>query len=199
MKTVSAILFFSITICISSLSAQTKSNLEVIYSLIDRSVAKADSAIGGKQNIFLSVTNPQTLDVLKPRVQEAFNSKGYVLLGQKDEAHKSIDYTLVSAKVEYKDSFSDGLFGGTLLLREISLAGSFSVEAGSGIINPQWFSETITDTVNLDELNSIENQALPFTQAPVPSLPLLSNLWEPIIVVGTLIVTVVLLFTVRSK
>ena len=199
MKTVSAILFFSITICISSLSAQTKSNLEVIYSLIDRSVAKADSAIGGKQNIFLSVTNPQTLVVLKPQVQETFNSKGYVLLGQKDEARKSIDYTLVSAKVEYKDSFSDGLFGGTLLLREISLAGSFSVEAGSGIINPQWFSETITDTVNLDELNSIENQALPFTQAPVPSLPLLSNLWEPIIVVGTLIVTVVLLFTVRSK
>ncbi|MCL4551421.1 MAG: hypothetical protein M1495_22970 [Bacteroidetes bacterium] len=199
MKKKFSILLLSICIFAGYSAAQTKSNLEVIYSLIDRSVAKADSVIGGKQNIFLSVTDPQALDVLKPRIQEAFNSKKYVLIGQKDEAHKSIDYTLVSAKVEYKDSFSDGIFGGTLLLREISLTGSFSVETGNGIIKPHRFSESVTDTVNLDELNSIENQALPFTQAPVPSLPLLSNLWEPIIVVGTLIVTVVLLFTVRSK
>ncbi len=199
MKTVSTILFFLITICIGSLSAQNKSNLEIIYQLIDRTVVKADSAIGGTQNIYLNITNPPMLDVLKPRILEAFSSKGFVLIDKQDELAKSVGYTLVTANVKYKDSFSDGLFGGTSLLREVNLNGSILVTGKNRIIKPLQFSETFTDTIKLDELNSIENQTLPFTQAKIPSLPLLSNLWEPIIVVGTLIVTVILLFTVRSK
>lgn len=199
MKNKFSILLLLIAAFVVDISAQRKSNLEIIYSLIDRSAVKTESAIGAKQNIYLDITAPQTLDVLKPRIQEAFNSKGYLLLSRKDDVHKSVSYTLVSAKIEYKDSFSDGLFGGTMLLREVNLAGFVSIENGDGIIKPLQFWESSTDTVKLDELNSIENQTLPFTQAQVPSLPLLSNLWEPIIVIGTLIVTVILLFTVRSK
>lgn len=193
------ILLFIICAFARIASAQTKSNLDVIYDLINHSVVKADSVIGGKQNIFLSITASQPLDVLKPKIQEAFSSRGLILTGRKEGSTKSVDYTLVSAKVDYKNSFSDGLFGGTLLVREVNLTGSFSIENKDGIVTPIPFAESLTDTVKLDELNSIENQSLPFTQAPVPSLPLLSNLWEPIIVVGTLIVTVILLFTVRSK
>lgn len=199
MKNKSAILFLLIVAFAGRISAQSKSNLEIIYSLIDRTVMKVDSAIGGKQNIYLSITNPSMLDVLRPRIMEAFSLKGFVLLDKKNESVKSIDYTLVSANVEYKDSFSNGLFGGTLLQREVTLNGSILVPSENGIIKPVRFSEAATDTVKLDELNTIESQTLPFTQAKVPSLPLLSNLWEPIIVVGTLIVTVILLFTVRSK
>ncbi len=199
MKKRFSILLLLITAFAGNTSAQSKSNLEIIYTLIDQSVAKADSLIGGKQYIFLNIITPQTLDVLKPGIQEAFNSGGYLILSNKDEKRKSVNYTLVSVRVGYKDSFSDGLFGGTLLRREVNLAGTVSVENSNGIIKPLQFFESLTDTVKLDELNSIENQTLPFTQAHVPSLPLLSNLWEPIIVVGTLIVTVILLFTVRSK
>jgi hypothetical protein len=174
-------------------------NFEVITSLIEKSATQADSILEGKGPIILSVETAQPLEVLKPIVYNAFNKKGYVLKTNSDSTAKSIDYTLVSAKVDYKDSFSDGIFGGTLLTREIQLNGSTLTKDDDKTLHPAQFTQTHIDTIKLGDISVVENQALPFTHAEIPSLPLLSNLWEPIIVVGTLTVTVILFFTVRSK
>jgi len=60
-------------------------------------------------------------------------------------------------------------------------------------------NEIKKDTVNLSDLSEIENQNLPFTKGKVPSQPFFTGFWEPIIAVSTLILTVILLFTIRSK
>ncbi|NJD21836.1 MAG: hypothetical protein FIA82_04080 [Melioribacter sp.] len=179
--------------------AQTQTNLDVIYKLIDRSVSRADSILGTKQTINLSFTSSPALDVLKPKIFKTFSDNGYLLTTSTVESNPAVNYTVTSLKVEYKNPFSDGLFGGLMLEREVSLNYSLTITGTDKAIKTFSYTENQTDTVKLDEISGLENQTLPFTQSSIPSTPLLSNLWEPIIVVGTLIVTIVLLFSIRSK
>lgn len=78
-------------------------------------------------------------------------------------------------------------------------AGSYLIVKSNNMIQPFEYAAAKTDTIKLEEISALENQTLPFTQAKIPAQPLLTSLLEPIIVVGTLIVTVILLFTVRGK
>ena len=181
------------------LNAQPKNNLDQINLLINNSVAQADSLLDGKQTINLSVTTAQQLEILKPSIFKIFSENGYHLKSSEAESGISVNYSIRSANVEYKNSYSDGLFGGIALEREITVKGSFTITKLNKIIQPIEFSEVIADTVNLDEIESLENRSILFTQGQIPSLPLLSTFWEPIVAVGTLILTVILLFTVRGK
>lgn len=199
MKTKSFAVSFIIFITSFSLTAQTQTNLDVIYKLIDKSVSRADSILGSKQTINLSFTSSPILEVLKPKIFKSFNKHGYLLTTSAIESNSEVNYTVTSLKVEYKNPFSDGLFGGLLLEREISFDYSLTITRTDKSIKPFSYQENQIDTVKLDEISGLENQTLPFTQSSIPSMPLLSNLWEPIIVVGTLIITIVLLFSIRSK
>jgi len=182
-----------------SLTAQTQTNLDVINKLIDKSVLRVDSILGSKQTINLTFTSSPILEVLKPKIFQTFNEHGYLLTSSTTETNPVVNYTVTFLKVEYKNPFSDGLFGGLMLEREISFDYSLTVTKTDKTIKPFSFTENQIDTVKLDEISGLENQTLPFTQSSIPSAPLLSNLWEPIIVVGTLIITIVLLFSIRSK
>ena len=193
--------FLSLLISFSSI-AQTKTNLEVIYKLIDRSVSRADSILIPKQTINLSFTSSSALEVLKPKIFQTFNEHGYLLTSatiESNESNSAVNYTVTSLKVEYRNPFSDGFFGGLLLEREISFNYSLTITGTDKTIKSFNHIENQIDTIKLDEISGLENKTLPFTQAPIPSTPLLTNLWEPIIVIGTLIVTIVLLFSIRSK
>ena len=199
MKTKSFAVSFIIFITAFSLTAQTKTNIDVIYKLIDKSVSKVDSVLGSKQTINLSFTSSPVLEVLKPKIFQLFNEHGYLLTSSTSETNTALNFTATSVKVEYKNPFSDGLFGGLMLGREISFDYSLTITGTDKTIKSFSYLENQIDTVKLDEKSGLENKTLPFTQSSIPSTPLLSNLWEPIIVVGTLIVTIVLLFSIRSK
>ena len=179
--------------------AQTQTNLDVIYRLIDRSVSRTDSILGAKKTINLTFTSTPILEVLKPKIFQAFSESGYSLTASAVESNPSVNYIVTSLKVAYGNPFSDGLFGGLLLEREVSFNYSLTVTGTEKTIKTFSYTENQIDTVKVDEISGLENQTLPFTQSSIPSTPLLSNLWEPIIVVGTLIVTIVLLFSIRSK
>ncbi|MFA5803566.1 MAG: hypothetical protein WC879_02885 [Melioribacteraceae bacterium] len=188
----------TLLISVSSI-AQTKTNIDVIYKLIDRSVSRADSVLGTKQTINLSFTSLLILEVLKPKIFQTFNEHGYLLTTSTIESNSAVNYAVTSLKVEYRNPFSDGLFGGLLLERKITFYYSLTITGTDKTIKSFSYLENQIDTVKVDEISGLENKTLPFTQSSIPSTPLLSNLWEPIIVVGTLIVTIVLLFSIRSK
>jgi hypothetical protein len=191
-----SILFF---IPILFINAQTQNNIDVIYNLIERSVLKADSLLGSEHTINLSVTTAPPLETLKPKVIQLFSNRGYLLKTSGNESVVPVNYTITSAAVDYNNSFTDGFFGGIRLERKITLIGSITIVKSDQVIKPAEFTETSIDTVKLDEISNLENRSIPFTQGQIPTQSLLSTFWEPIIVVGTLIVTVILLFTVRSK
>ncbi|PKL83343.1 MAG: hypothetical protein CVV24_05330, partial [Ignavibacteriae bacterium HGW-Ignavibacteriae-3] len=165
-------------------------------NLIARSVVKTDSLIGADKQINLTLTTSQSLEILKPDIFKEFIDRGKIII--RDEG-TAVSYTLISAEVKYGSSFSDGIFGGILIQREIVIRGNLTVSRTGFVPRPSEFTETALDTIELEDISSIENKSIPFTQAPIPSRPLLSTFWEPIIVVGTLIGSVILLFTVRSK
>jgi len=190
------ILFLLISV---STIAQTQTNLDIIYKLINKSVSRTDSVLGSNQTINLSFTSPPILEVLKPKIFQTFNEHGYLLTSLTIESNSGVNYAVTSLKVEYRNPFSDGLFGGLLLERNISFDYSLIITRTDKTIKSFSYQENQIDTVRLNEISVLENQTLPFTQSTIPSTPLLSNLWEPIIVVGTLIVTIVLLFSIRSK
>lgn len=179
--------------------AQTQSNLTEIHNLINKSAAKADSLIGNKGAIYLSVTLPQSLEILKPVIISSFTNLGHTLKSSSNETEIEVNYILSSAKVEYANAFLEGFFGSTYLERNISTDCSLTITGKDKTIKSFELNEIKKDTVNLSDLSDIENQNLPFTRSKIPPQPFLSGFWEPIIAVGTLILTVILLFTIRSK
>ncbi len=179
--------------------AQTKNNLDKIFGLIDRSVIKIDSVIAEEKTIVLIVSAPPALEILNSRIFHSFAERGVNLKSENRAGNYKIHYTLLNSKVDYKNARKDGFFGDVLIDRIVMLNSSAIITKPDGAILSIPFDQSEIDTITLDEIGALENQSLPFTQSQIPQVPLFSNLFEPIIVVGTLILTVILLFTVRSK
>jgi hypothetical protein len=55
------------------------------------------------------------------------------------------------------------------------------------------------DTVEFDEIQTLENPSYPFTQGRIPTEPFMSNLFEPLVALTTAAVVIALFFKVRSK
>ncbi len=178
--------------------SQTKTNLEITFQLIDRTISRVDSFVNNKNKEYnFSFTSPEPYGFLKSTVVDSFIKKNY-LLKNLDSLQNKIEYSIHNIKVGYSNPFKDRFFGSIFVEREVTFNGS-SLISDFGEISSIQLNQTIKDTVALDQISYIENRGIPFTQATIPEIPLFSNLLEPIIVVGTLIVTIILFFTVRSK
>lgn len=174
-------------------------NLSVYYKLIDESVEKIDSVYAGsKENLSVKLSLPQALDQLKPRVIDAFKQNGFIL-SEAAVSPSSLNYSLTDAKVVYSDSYKDGFFGYIKTTRNVVLNGSYYISLPGGIEKPVFFNLVSSDTVAVDDIPTLENKSLPYTHGEVPLPPLFSNLIEPVIIIGALITTIILFFTVRSK
>ncbi len=102
--------------------------------------------------------------------------------------------------VAYANVRQDGLFGARVVDRTVSLELFTKVvdQRSGSILKSDIMREEGKDTVSLSDLDRLENPALPQTRGVVPSEGFFSTFLEPIIVLGTVAVAVVLLFTVRS-
>ena len=199
MKRIAQLFFIVILFSAARLVSQPKDNLNIYYKLIDKSVDKIDSAVvASKENLFVKLSMPQPLDQLKSEVVHAFRKKGYVVKEENDSS-TFINYILIDANVSYRKPYKDGLFGNVMADRVIKLNGSYFFAANSVVDEPVYFTFTFADTVAVDDIPALEIKSLPFTQGEIPEPPLLSNLLEPAIVIGALVTTIILFFTVRSK
>ena len=184
---------------VGPLAAQSKTNLEQILGLINKSVVKIDSAVHSTKVAAVTVTSSPNLEILKPKVLEKFSGNGYQLKLESSAGDVKVFYTILNCGVEYSDIRKNGLFGSTIMDRNVTLKGSSIITLSDGSIKPVEINENVKDVINVDDVKMIEDASLPFTQAQIPQIPFFSNLLEPIIVVGTLVATVILLFTIRSK
>jgi hypothetical protein len=122
---------------------------------------------------------------------------GYKLKSVTSE-NLQLSYSISEIKVEYGETFGN-FFGELKTERTIILKGSYTKIKDGYIFEPKAFNISNIDTIGLNEFQNIENPTIPFTRGVPPSISVYTNLLEPIIVVGTLIATVILLFSVRSK
>lgn len=193
------IIFFALFVVPVFVTAQTKANLERFFHLIDNSVAKVSDGIVKTDVLSLSVTGPASLEMLKPKVSESFSKLGYKIKNENFADAAKVTYALNHAKVEYANAEKDGFFGDVVAERIVTLSGIVSLSSPDGSIKSFEVNESAKDTIVVDEIKNIEDPTISFTQGKKPEVSFFSNLLEPVLVVGTLVTTIILLFTVRGK
>ncbi len=180
------------------MSAQPETNFNAIAKLIDASVNQIlqKDILPGKINLEFNSSgeysvfkNIMVLSLLKRNKKVEMNNKELNTLG----------YSIQNAKVSYNDIQKNGIFGGYSVSRSVALNGNYFITVNGEIKDTGKIELVKTDTVDYDELKNLENAAYPFTHAKIPSIPFFSSIWEPIIALGTVAVTIFLFFTVRSN
>lgn len=191
------LIFFALILSNSTVLPQHMTNLDVVYQLIANSISKIDSMVSDREKISdFSYTSPDSYDFLKSKIADNLIRSGYKFDGS--GSNVSLEFSIQNIKVEYTDPFKDGFFGDLMVKRSVFFEGIVLLTGPDGVVSIP-LNKSLSDNVELDRIAEIEDQSIPFTRGTIPEIPLFSNLLEPIIVVGTLIVTIILFFTVRSK
>jgi hypothetical protein len=200
LKAKSVVTIFGLLITCPFISTgQTPSNLDEINRLVEKSVVEISRQWQTEnRSISLNITIPDSYMILKGKITSAFSGENFIISSAGD-INKSVDYTLEEAKVNYNQMFRGGFLGSFQVERETKLTGSFIFKESGFINKTNDFSLSVKDTVFADEINKLENPALPFTHSDLPEEPFLSGLLEPVIAIGSSVVAIILFFTVRSK
>lgn len=195
-----SLILIIITFTGSYINTQTLSNLDVINSLIDKSANKVNAEVKEAEGeIYLNVSCQSNLLTLKNGVIAAFGRITEYNIAEENRGENLLQYSLEDAGVRYRETFRDGLFGDYFVEREVILKGSYFYTKREKITKSKRFSLTVSDTVSYDDLPNLENPSLPFTRNTIPPEPFFYSLLEPAIAIGTIVITIFLFFTVRSK
>lgn len=122
------------------------------------------------------------------------------VLSPPDSSRYSLDLGLSDVKVSYGNLRRDGFLGTRLLDRtvRVRLATKLVDMESDAVLFVSDVEETVTDTIALSSVPDVENPVLPVTRGRVPAESFMSGVGEPLIIIGSVAVAVVLLFTVRS-
>lgn len=196
------ILFVLLTIAIVSgnIFGQSKTNLEVLFGLMNKEAAALSPQLKSDgTKLFIDFSSPNDLRIFKNKFVMELDKYCDSITTVQSEAGTVLDFTLEKTGVKYNDTFRDGLFGNYLVERESTIGGSYNISKNGSITVSSSFNLSKVDTVKYDEISSLENHSLPFTSDEIPDEPFFSSLVEPLIAVGSAVVTILLFFTVRSK
>ena len=179
---------------------QTKTNLEDFYSLTDSLVDRIIKEIPSNENrLHVTLNLGENYSLFSNEITSAFRKNGKEIF---EHSKDSIDLpyiniVLESANVEYGEMFRDSWFGTHYVQRITSISGNY-LETFSGADKKE-FAISKVDTVKVEDVKYLENDAYPFTKGTLPPEPFISGLAEPLIAIGTAAVVVVLFFVIRSS
>lgn len=183
----------------SYLSAQTKTNYQMIDSLIGLSAIEIVESLNAGDTYQFTFESADEYKILKSKIFESLANNGRNCVEDEIRDDK-INYILEEANVNYSELFRDGIFGEFLVSRISNIRGKYFIDAetekNNGFKN---FNFVITDTLLYSDLNEVENIAYPFTTSEIPEEPLFSSALEPAIAIGTAAIAVYLFFNIRSK
>jgi len=194
-------ILFSLLFSYSGFSQQnTKTNLDVFYSLTDSLVDKINSEIpNDDKKISLTLNLGDRYSLFANSIEDRFiKDEREIVKQSNDETNiPNVNIVMEGAGVEYGEMFRSGFFGAHYIQRYSTIFGNYLQSfSNKGI---EKFEITHIDTIKVEDITSLENPSFPFTQASIPPEPFLSGLAEPIIAIGTAALVVVLFFTIRSE
>lgn len=194
------LLLLIISLNSSNCNSQTKTNLDVFYSITDSLVDKINSEIpSSEKKILLTLNLGQSYSLFSNSIKDRFIKNGKEILGQPpDELNiPTVDIVMEGAGVEYGEMFRSGFFGTHYIQRYSTIFGNYLQTFSDK--GKQKFEITALDTIEVENINSLENDSYPFTKSTVPSEPFISGLADPVIAIGTAALVIVLFFTIRSE
>lgn len=178
--------------------AQSKTNFEIIDSLIYLSTESISDELNQNEEYFLEFIGAADYEILKSKVIQFLKYKD-IRIAESENNQNKLTYNLEEVKINYNDVFKDGLFGTYLAKREAYLNGSFFLTKNGNIDDVSSFNNSLVDTVLYSEVSQLENIAYSFTSAELPDEPFFSSTLEPAIAIGTAAVAVYLFFNIRSR
>ena len=184
----------------SNFYSQIKTNLDVFYSLTDSLVDRINSEIpSSEKKILLTLNLGQNYSLFSNNIKDRFIKNGKEILVQPSDGLSIpyVDIVIVGAGVEYGEMFRSGFFGTHYIQRNSTIFGNYLQSFSKS--GKQDYEITLLDTVEVEDINTLENQSYPFTKGTVPAEPFMSGLAEPLIAIGTATLVIVLFFTIRSE
>ena len=178
--------------------AQSSSNLNRIYGLIDESVDKISAKLENTEEYKIEFELPSEYSIFKNIVLNKFREKSEASFVEIDFAGR-LNYSIAEAGTNYNKTFRKGFLGSYYIERKVFLSGSYSIAREGKITETGEFNYSGTDTVKKSDINQLESSALPFTKSEKPAEPFFGSLLEPVVAIGTAAVTIFLFFSVRSK
>ena len=193
-KTISVILFFSL---INLLFAEPKRNLEIIYDLIEKNVGEILTQLPHEIEPFnFEYSSLPEYESLENRYIYSLNKRN--LLAD-DSSSILLKYSLDEIGVLYSEPFRGGLLNDYKVERKIYLNGTFALGSGNKVLRSNIVESVYKDTLYYSQIEEVETRGLLLTEGTKPAEPMFDSLLEPVIAVGAVIVTIILLFTVRDK
>lgn len=184
----------------AEVESQSKTNLDVFYSLTDSLVDQINFEIPtSEKKILLTLNLGQSYSLFSNSIKERFNQSGKEILEQPplDLNVPQVNIVMEGAGVEYGEMFRDGWFGTHYIERYSTIFGNYlQTFSESG---KREFEITRIDTVKVDDLKFLENDSFPFTKGTIPPEPFISGFAEPLIAIGITAAVIVIFFTVRSE
>ena len=176
-------------------------NLEIMRSLAQRIVIRTlnDANIGEAAKIRVTVLPKESAWYIESGLAEGIKSAN-LSLSNDGTAPIALEFGLNAGRVAYSNLRRSGFLGRKLVDRKITLQLTSKVlHLQTGKINlTSEIEESSLDTIDLSDVSSVENPAIPMTKGRLPSEGFFSNFAEPLILIGSIGVAVVLLFNVRS-
>lgn len=191
--------FLSLIIIFTTfLIAQTESNLKQFYSVIDSASSLLLIDLGNTKEIKLDLSLGKFYSVLGNQVRSNLLKNGIKLIDDSsfDANPVTVNFVIDNCNVVYGQPERDGFFGDFYTERNIGVSGNYFISKNQTIKN---FNIVKKDTVQIKDVEEIEDNSYPFTQGEIPPEPFFSSILEPIVAISAAAITIILFFSVRSK
>lgn len=178
--------------------SQITSNLDQFYTLVDSASDLLIKDLGDVKKVNLELNFGVDYSVFANKVRGKLLRNGIQLVGDNpaEENFVRVNFVVDNSFVGYSEPEKDGVFGDFFTERNIELSGNYYISNRSKVKD---FKLTVIDTINVENVEEVENRSFPFTQGELPQEPFFSSLMEPIVAIGAAAITIILFFSVRSK
>jgi len=191
-------LFLLLTLYIN-IFPQSKTNLEIISELADRSTEVFSLKLKENLKIYPEFIFPSKTEILKVKLSQSLTDKNLLVTSEEDSADYKLQISIDKIVVNYEEMFKNNFLGSYYTKRTIGLEGNFNLYKNSFLNETGIIKEKYADTILVDKIQELENISYPFTQGDIPTEPFFSSLLEPITAISAVGLALVLFFTVRSK
>jgi len=172
----------------------------MFYSLNDSLTSRIINNLPtGEERIQLKLNLGDLYSIFANRIRSGFTGNGIEISqpAVNDTILPGINIVMENAGVEYGDLDRSGWFGDYYAPRTIFISGNYFTTISAKPLSEYYIS--VIDTIKVDDINTLENESFPFTKGQIPTEPLFSSIWEPVIAIGIAAAAVILFFSIRSK
>jgi hypothetical protein len=194
------ILFLSLLCSSTIIFSQTVTNLDVLYSLNDSLTSRIINNLPSEEeSIRLKLNLGDSYSIFANRIRSGFigNGIGIFQSENKDTTLPEINIVMENAGVEYGELDRSGWFGDYYTPRTVFISGNYFTSYSANPLSDYFIS--VTDTIRVNDINTLENESFAFTRGQIPTEPLFSSIWEPVIAIGIAAAAVILFFSIRSQ